>query len=83
MQGGKWQWSMDGGSSWTLGRDTLGTGTSNNASNWLGFSNGYCAAGFQYNTAYIDDIVVDIIPEPMTLSLLGLGGLALIRRRKA
>ena len=25
--------------------------------------------------------VIDVIPEPMTLSLLGLGGLALIRRR--
>jgi len=33
---------------------------------------------------YIDDIVIDTIcvPEPMTLSLLSIGGLALLRKRK-
>ena len=31
----------------------------------------------------IDSIIVHQIPEPMTMSLLGLGGLALLRRRRA
>lgn len=31
----------------------------------------------------LDQIIIHQIPEPMTLSLLGLGGLALIRRRRA
>jgi hypothetical protein len=29
-----------------------------------------------------DDIAIHVIPEPMTIGLLGLGGLALLRRRK-
>jgi len=32
--------------------------------------------------AVIDSIIIHQIPEPMTLSLLGLGGLALLRRRR-
>ena len=36
-------------------------------------------------TTYIDEIVIDTIciPEPATLLMLGLGGLALLRRRRA
>jgi len=81
--GAKFEYSTDDGATWNLGRDTLGTGTSSNPDNYVGFGPGYGANGFQDGTAYIDDIVVDIIPEPMTMALLGLGGLALIRRRKA
>ncbi len=31
---------------------------------------------------WFDDLVVEVVPEPATLALLGLGGLALIRRRR-
>lgn len=34
------------------------------------------------NHSYIDNIVVDEVPEPSTTALLGLGGLALILRRR-
>jgi hypothetical protein len=36
-----------------------------------------------YGEGYLPfDTMIAVIPEPATLSLLGLGGLALIRRRK-
>jgi len=31
----------------------------------------------------IDDVVLDVVPEPSSLALLGLGGLALMRRRRS
>ena len=35
-----------------------------------------------FSTMGVDNIVITEVPEPATMSLLGLGGLALIRRRR-
>lgn len=35
-----------------------------------------------YNQISLDNLVIETIPEPATLSLLGLGGLAVLRRRR-
>ena len=75
-QGAKWEYSKDGGSNWILERDTLGSGTSSTATNYIGFGPFDAQAG----TTLIDDITV--IPEPATLALLALGSLALLRRRR-
>lgn len=34
------------------------------------------------NTAIIDNVSIDVVPEPSTTALIGLGGLALILRRR-
>jgi hypothetical protein len=34
-------------------------------------------------TVYYDDVSLTLVPEPFTMSLLGLGGLVLLRRKKA
>ena len=39
-------------------------------------------AGPASGTGYFDNISLELVPEPATLSLLGLGGLALIRRHR-
>ena len=39
-------------------------------------------SGIEFDGHYADDVTVSITPEPATLSLLALGGLALVRRRK-
>jgi hypothetical protein len=41
------------------------------------------AGGDSYGDADYGDLTIHQVPEPVTLSLLGLGGLALIRRRRA
>jgi hypothetical protein len=59
---------------------TAGGGTTTYTTfNEVGFSNGAYQTGF-----VIDNITVvtDTIPEPATLALLGLGGMAFLRRRK-
>ena len=44
-------------------------------------TNAYGGVGYQ-GIMYVDNLAITEIPEPMTMSLLALGGLALIRRRK-
>jgi len=34
------------------------------------------------SVGFVDDVDITVVPEPMTLGLLGLGGLTLLRRRK-
>jgi hypothetical protein len=48
------------------------------AVDWFGWSYGYNACGHDYKTF----VAVTDIPEPATIALLGLGGLALLRIRK-
>lgn len=43
---------------------------------------GYIGTGVWYNATGFDNIVISEIPEPATLGLLGLGGLAMLRRRR-
>lgn len=74
-QGAKWEWSSDG-VLFTTGRDTLGSGTSSNLLNHVGFGPFHGQAG----TTLIDDIKVT--PEPATMTLLGLGAVGLLRRRR-
>jgi len=74
-QGAKWEWSSDG-ILFNTERDTLGTGNSNNLLNYVGFGPFHGQAG----TTLIDDIAVT--PEPATMTLLGLGALGLLRRRR-
>lgn len=50
---------------------------------WPGlYVRGYNATGTARDLYAITDVSFNQIPEPMTMSLLGLGGLALIRRRR-
>ena len=58
------------------------------AANWAGNTQWYVEIGGGYGTGgpsqtWIDNAIVTGVPEPTALSLLGLGALAMIRRRKA
>lgn len=65
----------------------------NNLQTWSQYSHQYTATAadagkdigiciYGRSVTYGDDVALTIIPEPITLSLLGLGGLVLIRRKK-
>ena len=45
-------------------------------------TSGYIGSGVWYNATGFDNIVISEVPEPATLGLLGLGGLAMLRRRR-
>ena len=40
------------------------------------------AVGGSFSTLDVDDVSITVIPEPSSLALLGLGGLAVVRRRR-
>ena len=87
--GSKMEWSTDG-ATWTTEINTigqtagqdLGGGNSVSASDpaWLVFAS--AGDGVSNARGIVDDIVVEGIPEPATLTLLGLGGLLAYRRRR-
>lgn len=56
--GARWEWSSNGGATWTVERDTIDSGTSSQVSNWIGFGPFAGQAG----TTLIDDIVVEELP---------------------
>ena len=75
--------------------DVRGDGTLLARGDWVGLINGYVASGWIYagEPGYTIDVsLVDIdgitytqvtaVPEPATIALIGLGGLALIRKRR-
>lgn len=84
QSGGNWSWQLsrrafDGASwgAWVV----LGSGST--MSGWTPDSvdlSGIYGKVMDYGVSAIDDVA--FIPEPMTLSLLGIGGLTLLRRRK-
>lgn len=77
--GALWEYSTDNGANWNLGFDSRNVvGASTNVANYIGFG----AFDQQWGTAMIDDISVEVIPEPCTLALLGIGGVAALIRRK-
>jgi hypothetical protein len=62
----------------------IATGTRSVTVDWLGYRNGSPGSGGSNgNDAYVDDILVTTtVPEPSSAALLGLGGLALLMRRR-
>lgn len=71
---------------WSFFSNTVNivSGTRSVTVDWLGYRNGTPGAGGSSgNDAYADDILVTTaVPEPSSSALLGLGGLALIMRRR-
>jgi len=76
VQGATWAYSIDGGLTFTVERNTLGTGSSNSDPLCVGFAPHHGQGG----TTMIDDIVVT--PEPATVALLGIGAALALSRRK-
>jgi hypothetical protein len=70
------------------GAETIVLEWRNNLGTFEGIDRLFCGSlGIDYSSgtgeAYIDNVSLEVIPEPATVLLLGFGGLALLRKRKA
>ena len=77
---GNWQ-PLGAANAWVKSQDVIATAPSETAyvGAYLMMMNNNEASGFQM---YYDDASLTVVPEPASFSLLALGGLTLLRRRK-
>ena len=77
---------LDGGKASPLGMDTIGTAAGYSVCEFDGMIDELCVWDRALGQADVTELYNNgdgvSIPEPMTMSLLGLGGLALLRRRR-
>ncbi|MEJ6778047.1 MAG: PEP-CTERM sorting domain-containing protein [Akkermansiaceae bacterium] len=78
--------SADGaGGSWTLGADysdSISASVASGSSLFLRWSGDDESGSGSRDEFALDDVSIDVVPEPSSTALLGLGGLALLARRR-